>query len=421
MWPSGGLRSRARTIAECGLLVYLLTIPMGRALPGWTRELPLLLIVWGMVLARLPRGRPSPSVPPFGLLVPFALFMSTTGISVLFSAFPEASLSRAAYAPIAALLFLAIQDVLIQPSAYRRLLVVASVVVLLLGLDGAYQFWTGASLLGGNLRFGGPGGRIAGSLPNPNDMALIPILLPLALTVVVFVPWPWATALTLLGLPVALATTLLSGSRNAWLGLAVAFGTLGAFRSHHRLALGAAALAAALFAAALALGLGHIADRMHLIFDAPNDPRVGYWLVAWRMFTESPLFGKGIHTYEEFYLPYLSRIRLPAGYAPEVAFIPWAHNLYLEILAERGIVGAVGCGALGLAITRGLVRVFVDSMPAEAKCVAAGVASALAAFLVLGIFDLTFLKDWVLLIFVLLAALVARLPIFSGSVPPPPD
>jgi len=41
---------------------------------------------------------------------------------------------------------------------------------------------TGVSLLSGSQKYGG---RVTGSLPNPNDLALIPILLPLAFSLIV--------------------------------------------------------------------------------------------------------------------------------------------------------------------------------------------------------------------------------------------
>jgi O-antigen ligase len=392
-------------LTELGLLAYLLTIPMGHAFAVWGRELPLLAILAGMVLTRLPKSR-APKPAPFALLIPFVLFAGSTFLSTIFSEFPGESLARAAYAPIAFVLFLATQEVAISLAAYRRILLVLAVVVVLLGLDGVYQFWTGASFLGGNLLFRG---RITGSLPHPNDLALIPILLPAALTLVAGKPGAWASRLILCGLPFAFATVILSQSRNAWLGLAVSFGALATLSLRRKAVLFSATLAIALFALAYVIGIGNVPDRARKILETPHEPRIGHWLVAWQMFQESPLLGKGVHTFGEFYLPYLKKIELPAHITPEVAYIPWAHNLYLEVLAERGLLGAVGFGAPLLAMLLTLRRFLRRDASPETRTLATGLAASLLSFLAQGFFDLTFLKDWVLLVFWLLAALVARI------------
>ncbi|MBI3455624.1 MAG: O-antigen ligase family protein [Candidatus Rokubacteria bacterium] len=406
------LLTQARAITEVWLLAYLLTIPLGPRLVAWGRELPLLAIMAGMILARIPRrGVPQASA-RFELLFPLVLFAGSVVLSTLFSEYPGASLARSAYAPIALLLFLATQEVAVTREAYRRTLIVFGAVAGVLGLDGVYQLWAGASLFGDPLY---PGG-IAGSLPNPNDLGLIPILVPAALTVIALEPRAWASRLLLCGLPFALATTILSGSRNAWLGLAVSLGTFAGFSRRRTLGLAAGAAAIALFVATFALGIAGVPDRARKLLAATQDPRVAYWLVAWRMFTESPLLGKGVHTFGEFYLPYLGKIALPAQYTPDRVYIPWAHNLYLEILAEQGLVGAVGLGALLGAMAIGLGRFLRPGTPREVRTIAVGLAASLGAFLAEAVFDLTFLKDWPLLVFLLLAALIARLPgLVEGS------
>jgi O-antigen ligase len=169
-------------------------------------------------------------------------------------------------------------------------------------------------------------------------------------------------------------------------------------------------LAIVLFTLAYTLRIADVPQRARNIIEILREPRIGHWLVAWQMFKESPLLGKGVHTFGEFYLPYLERIELPAYITPEVAYIPWAHNLYLETLAERGLLGAVGFGAPLLGMLLLLRRFLRHDSPHEVRTIAIGLTASFLSFLAQGFFDLTFLKDWVLLIFWLLAALVARLP-----------
>jgi O-antigen ligase len=340
------------------------------------------------------------------------LFFVSAAASMLLSTHPAHSVARSAYAPIALLLFLAAQDVLRSAAAYRRMVMVLGGVVVLLGVDGTYQFWTGTSLLGGNTL----DRRVAGSLPNPNDLALIPILLPVALTGLPIWPGPIGLAL-LAGIPFALATTILSGSRNAWLGLVVGLGLLAALGRHRRLALGVLTLAGVLAGVALVPGASNVHKRAWKLLEVSRDPRIGHWLVAWQMFRESPFLGKGVHTFLEFYPGYLDKVALPSDYAPEVAPIPWPHNLYLEILAERGLAGALAFGVCLFAMGRRLAEFRAQGAGPDARALAAGLTASLASFLVQAWFDLTFLKDWVLLLFLLFVALVARLPVLGPRWP----
>lgn len=416
-----------RALTELGLVAYLLLVPAGNALPAWGRELALAVVLAGLVLARLPMGRRACPRPAFRLLAPLALFALSTLLSVVFSAFPGRSLARAAYAPVAVLLFLAAQEVAVTRAAYRRLLLALGALPAVLGVDGVYQFATGASLLGGSLP---ASGRVTASLPHPNDLALISILLPAALAAALQPPPSLASRLLLAGVPFALATVILSESRNAWLGLAVGLVALaaaawrlagvaaGAARRQRRFTVAAAAVAAGLFAGAIALGIGGIPERTRTILEPAREPRIALWRVAWRMFGESPVVGKGLHTFGEFHRPYLGKLGLPVGAVSDPDAIPWAHNLYLEILAERGLAGAVAFGgcliALAMALGRFLRR---ETAGPEPRLLALGLGSSLATFLVLGLFDLTFLKDWVMLVFWLLAALIVRLPSVSSAEP----
>jgi putative inorganic carbon (HCO3(-)) transporter len=166
---------------------------------------------------------------------------------------------------------------------------------------------------------------------------------------------PWvrlllAAALIAL-LPVA-AGFFLSLSRGAWLGFALAAIVMVALRS--RQALFALAVVALLGAATLVLGSLNIlpaalADR---IADVPAflglnllDPRgvlltdenfaivdrMAHWFAAWNMFSDYPWLGVGIGNYGAVYAQYgLREWPLSLGHA---------HNFYLNMLAEAGVIG----------------------------------------------------------------------------------
>jgi hypothetical protein len=123
------------------------------------------------------------------------------------------------------------------------------------------------------------------------------------------------------------------------------------------------------------------------------------------MFKESPLVVGSPHP-GGFYRPYLGRFDLPGVSGADAG--PWAHNLALEMLAERGR-WVVGFLSVPLRASVWLVPREPHARPLPSA------AGGLTTFLVMGLFDLTFLKDWPQLLYWLLAALAARLPMLSGG------
>jgi O-antigen ligase len=365
-------------------------------------------------LQRAPR-----SLAPPRLLLFFALVAASHVLSILTSSNPALSWSASVYAPFALLIFLAAQVAITTPEAWRRLAMVFGVVVALLSLDGAYQAISGTSMLTGQLPFAL---RVRGSVPHPNDIALVPLLVPFVLSVVVERRGKALSVMAALCLPLAMVTLAGSRSRNAWLGLAVAV-VVWMFAAHRRrLGLMVLLSGAVLFGLGLAFDLGGLRERMASLLTLQRGGRLGVWLVAWEMFKEAPILGQGVHVFDDFYPAYLERVSLPDGYQPEVAYIPWAHSIYLELLAERGLVGFLAFGALIAAMVRRTVGAVRGAVSEPQRLYAAALAGSLASFLMMGIFDLTFLKDWVSLMFWLLAALCARIDdAFTSAAEPVPS
>ena len=140
-----------------------------------------------------------------------------------------------------------------------------------------------------------------------------------------------------------LTTLYLTGSRGGWLaalvGTAVAL-ALGSGRL--RLARAVAAVAAVGLAVALSLpAAGSLVDELA----ARGGDRPWYWSVAWEEVADAPLTGKGAGTFE---LAWLERQPVPSQVVD-------AHSLYLELLAELGLVGLV---LLALALAPPLAAAF---------------------------------------------------------------
>lgn len=110
------------------------------------------------------------------------------------------------------------------------------------------------------------------------------------------------------------------------------------------------------FFAAVAGGLflseNPLKNRVISMFDVTegsNQGRLEIWGKAWELFRESPVIGVGLGAYAYVVDP-------SAGYREPI----YAHNLYLEFLAEIGILGLVFWVLMLLAAAGRLVRLFLE-------------------------------------------------------------
>jgi len=406
----------ASVLVESGLLLYLLSLPFGQHFADLARSLMLVVMMVGLAWLRLVPSQRRRRL-PFRMTAPMLAFVVSAAVSTIFSSDPRFSLEAARFFPVALLFFFAAQEVACSPKAIQRLCAASAIVIVLLSADCLYQFWSGQSALAGSRRYGG---RITGSVPHPNDLGVIPLLLPLAfLWIDRLRPWT-LRGLGMLMLPLAVAALVLSQSRNAWLGLATGLGGWLLLTRRWRLALAIAAAGSVVFIVAWWMDLAHVRARLATLGRLGAEGRIGIWLAAWEMFKDAPIVGKGPHVFAQHYFEYLARVDLPEGYRPDVAYIPWAHNMYLEMLAERGVIGFLAFNSVLAGAGVRVAKVYREAA-AGLRTFAIAVAISFAVFLVMSVFDLTFLKDWVSLVFWLLAGLAARLPdLMDGSAVPRP-
>jgi O-antigen ligase len=240
--------------------------------------------------------------------------------------------------------------------------------------------------------------RIAGPLGDPNFFAQILILLvPIGL----FLAWGERQrlgkilALTLTA--VVSAGTVLTYSRSAALVLAAVLGlSLLARRGHLReVALGvgfAVALLLALptdFVRRLATVEEILPGRQESIDpDSSFAERRLYAGVAWQEFLERPVLGVGVGNYTAYFDDYAQRVgSVGRQYEEEGRF--FAHNLYLEIGAETGVLGLIG---FALSIVAGLFYLrraygwYLDAGDARMAGLARALEISLIGFLLFGVF-----------------------------------
>lgn len=147
-------------------------------------------------------------------------------------------------------------------------------------------------------------------------------------------------------------------------------------------------------------------------FSRIQDQRIAIWLSAFAIFKEAPLFGHGPHLFGLLYSDYLKALNLPSWFLIDNRIMPWAHNLYLEILAEQGITGLITL--LGI-----MAQAFYISWKEkednrqDIHIFYMGSASALIGFCVGAFFELTFLRQWVVFIFFLIMGIISCLSLLS--------
>lgn len=130
----------------------------------------------------------------------------------------------------------------------------------------------------------------------------------------------------------------------------------------------------------LVLAQKSILLRLMHTMHAP-EPRKEIWKVAWQMILHHPLLGVGLGKFHYFFQYYCPMAGVP--WAGEIPYIrSHAHNLYLHILAEQGIIGfSVWISASGYIIWKTIL--FLKKKIASFEVLA--LLGTLASFLAFGI------------------------------------
>lgn len=139
---------------------------------------------------------------------------------------------------------------------------------------------------------------------------------------------------------------LATGTRSAWLGVVGGSCIASFIKGKNAIFKG---LAVALVVLLLIMGTGppFLSGRLVSIFDTnyySNVSRLYLLITAWKAFEENPFFGVGIKNFSNVQARYVPREALvnPEGnyrIAREVRLKAGAHNMYLSILAELGLIG----------------------------------------------------------------------------------
>ena len=303
------------------------------------------LAVWAVVAWRRPEWRPkSAFFPAIGAC------LASLAIATATSRYPRLSVEYLGYAVLLGALYLLLVRILAQPWFRARMATLVTALAVVIGvLFFVLILWHWIDWWGLVGRLTVPPLRPqfeSLTFGNPAAVMTMSVLLTAAAVASLGAATRGRVAMGL-GLAIlAGAATIVSGSRAGWLAVGVAMvvtvavwlaspdgrvkarAIAGMVVSTARGRIGIALLAVAAVVVGLAFGPG-------ILFRATaggEDQRLGFFTAAIRMFQESPLVGTGIGTWVA------QRTNYTTPPAPDY-YIPHAHNVYLQTLAEQGLVG----------------------------------------------------------------------------------
>ena len=369
-------------------------------------QLPLLALVGGALLGAFLDKSPRQGALPRPFMAATVLFLVLMALSIFFSDDRARSLELSAAWVPAGLLFVVLSERLRSPAHIRAVYASFSFVALCLaGVLLAGRWFYGANPHAWLSTLGLP------VLVVPNDCHFLALLTPLSLILIDRQP---RTALGLMAL-VSIGLTgfaiLALGSRGAALTLVVCLvgtGTLLRPRLGLGLGLGAFGIIAVGDAA---LGFPLASKFTHVV-----DTRISLWIIAWEMFLDPPWMGHGPHTYRTLYTAYFEAIVFPSWVRPDPwgTEVPWAHNLYLELLAERGIIGFFSfTGMVGMGAFYAL-RVRQEGS-GELSALASGTIGVLAGLGLSGVFEASLLRIWLVVLLLVVLGIIAQLAVLMGA------
>jgi len=378
-------------VAPCAYIIAL-------ALPSLSYDIPLLAFGFLAMLVSLGilTGSHFHRVP---LLVPSLAFLGATALSIVFSADVGRSLRLSVHYLPATLLLLLIS----QFRICRQTRVLFWCLSLFsLSLSSALLL---AALAGG----GTDPKQWLSYLKIPifvvvNDIAFLSVLIPFSVSLLLLRPHSFIKRVPL-SLSILL-TICLACSYQSRTPILIAFISLVTAVSFHRRRLFYIYAFSALLLVLIVDGLlGFPFTRK---FALGFNGRIPLWMTAFSMFVDAPILGHGPHTFGLFYLDYLHRLEIPTWLSVDPRPLSWAHNVYMQVLAEQGIIGALALVILIICAVRLAWRTHRHS-EGDIRILNSGAFSALIALCIAGMFDASLMREWFVTTLFVILGIVSHL------------
>lgn len=145
----------------------------------------------------------------------------------------------------------------------------------------------------------------------------------------------------------------------------------------------------------------------HMIMLSSENARLSIWVSGLVSSGLNPILGLGPGQFDLAYLLGQAGTTFPEWIMVDPRGVPWAHNLYLESLVERGALGLVTLLLLLWVIFRSLCRT-VQQSSGEKRLIYSAILLAFVAFLFAGFFELTLQRSWVANLLLVFWAISAR-------------
>ena len=322
------------------LLVFAIPWEDAITIPGFGTSVRAIgMVTTGVgVLAILENGRiRRPAVGHFLL----ALFVLVAAVSYMWSLYPAGTLVQVStYVQLLTMVWL-IWDLAARSEEQVQLMQAYVLGTFVSGIDTIYQFLTHQESVYQ---------RYAGTNLNPNDLGLmmalsIPISYYLLLQSRGKMVWVYRLQLSIAG-----TTVILTASRGATLATIVALVivplTFGSLTESQKVA---AVLTLVLLVTAVLLfapqtSWERLATVPAELASGTLNKRTQIWSAGWEIFREHPLLGIGTNAFRVM----VSRVLVEPIGSEELSPAPPAHNTFLSVLVEQGVVGFVlFCTLLG--------------------------------------------------------------------------
>jgi O-antigen ligase len=377
---------------EYGLALLIVLTPFAENAPIAEPEharLRVALVAWAMALVFIQAVRSVVSgrkleAPP--VFIGAMAFVGAALASVPFAAAENAAAAKFVLLAGSVFIYLLIALFLDDWRSLRPIFAALLIVGLVVGAHALWQYFTGdLSRVGFISSTGAVEYRVASFFPHPNQLAgFVVLFVPLSVGLfAVFENRLVKAACVLLPL-LAIPAAIVTYSR----GVLVALVALVLVLARSKKAWPAVAAAAVLvILLAPSTWQDRVADAGQL--DRPEiATRLDFWNAALSMFQAHPVVGVGLNSFDVAYvdLDTTGRSFLPgSGLAPPES----AHNLYLNTLAEQGLVGIAALFLLVLAAGR-MILTLRRSADARIRAFGLGLLGAGIALLVSNLFDVTF-------------------------------
>lgn len=225
----------------------------------------------------------------------------------------------------------------------------------------------------------------------PNDVVMLVILAPFSLASLVRKPRSPTGISGMLCLLVSAAVAVIYESRLSVLLLVCVLGIAGVFMLERKKFLLAALFLPAFLCTVDALNGAALAAK----FSSAWDSRLPLWFASWCMFLKHPVTGNGPGSFLFGYPECLAGL-VEGGFQPlsDSRIAPWVHSLYLEVLAEHGLVGFF---SLIILLAYGIVNTYCIRFPLGNAIhpLKSSVLAALTVFCVAAVFELSLWRQWV--------------------------